>query len=159
LISSLLGAVAVTVLGASDPTLGSPSAQTEAFSILSESFVGPANVIATGAFTAGGTIADWSTSPRMTLRLTGGTLGLIPKGHEVSGLNQKTCLLTLREKGTYTLSRGTGDYKGIRGSGSFTVSLRGVDRRASKGSCNLSKRPVVTQAIMEAGGSVTLPSA
>jgi len=111
------------------------------------------NVIATGVFTAGGTAT--LPSGKGTLRFPTGTIETTSKSSKpINTSNLKTCYGTLPQKGTYTIVDGTGAYKGISGSGKFTVSLREVIPIVN-GKCH-GLKPVAAQGIVTGSGPLTL---
>ena len=113
------------------------------------------SVIATGAFTAGGSINLGSSTGKVTLG--GGTLTLIPKfGPSKQKFNKVTCLLTITGRGSYSLGHGTGRYTGITGSGRFTVADRQINARAG-GKCSATIA-VAFQGVITLTGSVHLAS-
>jgi hypothetical protein len=112
------------------------------------------SVIATGAFTAGGSINLASAAGKVTL--DGGALVLVPTfGPSRNRLNPDTCLMTITGRGTYTMGHGTGRYRGMSGSGRFTTSFRQVDARMANGKCSAT-RAVAFQGVITASGPVTL---
>ena len=62
--------------------------------------------------------------------------------------------MTVSVHGTYTLSGGTGKYAGIRGHGTYHLSILGIGAR-SGGQCTTHKPPVAWQQIIQASGPVT----
>lgn len=70
--------------------------------------------------------------------------------------NQKTCLVQVSEPGTYTISGGTGKYKGITGHGKFTFTLLAIGAKNGQGKCVHNKPPVEFQVIIHASGPVTI---
>jgi hypothetical protein len=72
-------------------------------------------------------------------------------------LNPKTCLLRANEHGTYTVSGGTGKYKGITGSGKFTVSGIVILARTKSGACDTSANPVALQQVVDGTATVHIP--
>jgi len=110
-------------------------------------------VIATGVFTAGG--VDHQGSKTDTFVFPGGSFKVAhSQGTGTQNLNPKTCLVTVRVHGTYTLSGGTGKYAGIRGHGIYHLSILGIAAR-SGGKCTTHKPPVAWQQIIQASGPVT----
>jgi hypothetical protein len=110
-------------------------------------------VIATGVFTAGG--VDHQGSRVDTFVFAGGSFKVAhSQGTGTQNLNPKTCLVTARVHGTYTLFGGTGKYAGIRGHGTFHLSILGIAAR-SGGKCTMNKPPVAWQQIIQASGPVT----
>src|SRR5258708_27910794 len=49
--------------------------------------------------------------------------------------NPKTCLAQASQPGTYTISGGTGKYKGITGDGKFTFTLLAIGAKNRQGKC------------------------
>lgn len=92
-------------------------------------------MIADGAFTASGVDIISNTSDTLTFR--GGAFRLIHSpGHGKQSFDPRTCLLTVRQHGTYRLSHGTGSYAGIRGHGRYVLSLLAIAARNPKGNCS-----------------------
>jgi len=116
------------------------------------------SIIATGPFTDGGTINISSRGPTAEMKLGAGTIrltGTSPRGPS-SKTNRATCLTTVSERGTYKLSRGTGRYAGIRGTGRFTATDRIVSHHRRNGGCATYRSPLAEQTILTLAGSVTL---
>ena len=90
------------------------------------------------------------------MKLGAGTIRVTPNGHPRSKTNLATCLTTVSERGTYKLSRGTGRYAGIRGSGHFTAIDRVVSHHKRNGGCVTNRPPLAVQAIFALSGSATL---
>lgn len=130
---------------------------TEHFQLMTTSATSSkAPFIAYGAFTAGGvdqqgkstdTVVFANGSFKITHKQTGGT----------QHLNPSTCLLTINGTATYTLSGGTGAYKGITGSGNAKLSILGVTGRGSTGKCSMKVQPQGFQQLITASGPVSLP--
>jgi hypothetical protein len=117
-------------------------------------------VIAWGLFTAAGTDHEnhgGTNGTVHTFAFPGGTFQLryhLPSAIESSG--NPSCLVRGSGNGTYTLSGGTGKYKGIRGSGHYTLKFIEIQAKAN-GSCSLSRPPVAFQQVITASGPVKLP--
>ncbi len=124
---------------------------------------GVASLIATGGFTAGGTMLV-DGKRKVTFRFAGGkfTLVIVTKGSKHQSLNLATCLYTKTGSASYTLADGTGVYKGISGSGKVSDSLRAVYPLV-KGKCpssdlpGSSGTPTAIQYLQTASGPVSLP--
>jgi hypothetical protein len=149
-----MGAAAFALTGAA---FGSGGFRREHFTFMSTNVTADKfNVIATGAFTAGGTATPLAATD--TLKFPNGTITVTPKskGNPRLRANTKTCYENLSQTGTYTIAGGTGAYKGLTGSGSFTLSIRQVGPIVN-GKCDTktSKR-VASQGVITASGSVTL---
>ena len=70
--------------------------------------------------------------------------------------NPKTCLAQASQPGTYTISGGTGKYKGITGDGKFTFTLLAIGAKNGQGKCVHNTPPAEFQVIIHASGPVTL---
>jgi hypothetical protein len=118
-------------------------------------------LIAYGVFTAPGTDRE-NVNGTDTFIFSGGSFGVkhIPaKGGTRQSFNPKTCLMQINQKGTFKLSGGTGKYKGISGSGTYTLSILAVGPKLKNGTCNPSQTalPVAWQQEIAAVGKVKLP--
>ena len=115
------------------------------------------SVVATGAFTAGGTVVGGNgnngtstvTLPAGTFKITHHTV------HAKGSVNPRTCLFTVTGAGTYKLGSGTGKYAGITGSGKFVLRILAVDARDAQGKCTMSKRPAAYQQILTLQGTAS----
>ena len=149
-------AAALAITGAATATT---STRTEHFSFIdtsnspnSDTF----SAIATGAFTAGGTAV--LPTGKGTLRFSGGTIKVTdkPTGAPKTSANLKICLQTYAASATYKIVSGTGDYKGISGSGKVTAKFTAVGPIV-KGKCSTTANTVASQGIITASGPVSLP--
>ena len=115
-------------------------------------------VIAWGLLTAAGTDRENEGGTNGTVHtfvFPGGTFQLryhLPSAIGYS-VNPRTCLSTGSGSGTYTLSGGTGRYKGISGSGHYSLNIVEIQARAN-GSCSPSRPPVAFQQVITASGPV-----
>jgi hypothetical protein len=97
-----------------------------------------------------------------TFRLPGGTF-LVKhtpkKGSEHQSFNPKTCLFMYSENGTFKASDGTGKYKGISGSGTYSLSVIGIGPKLKNGTCNPSQTAPAAgqQQEISAAGTFKLP--
>jgi hypothetical protein len=156
-------ATAAAALAVANIAAATSTTQKETFTaITSNPGSGIASLIATGGFTAGGTLL--TVKRTQTFRLAGGkfTFVLSKTGSKHQNLNLTTCLYTKTGSGTYTLTDGTGAYQGISGSGKVSVSLRAVYPLV-KGKCPSSDQPgssgtpTAIQYVETASGPVSLP--
>jgi hypothetical protein len=110
-------------------------------------------VIATGGFTAGGT--DTVTGNLTdTFNFPGGTFKIThSKGHGSQSFDPHSCLFQLRQRGTYTLSNGTGQFAGISGHGRYLVTVLGVSKKAN-GKC--ARQPIAIEQEIQAHGPAHL---
>ena len=148
------GATALAVTGAA---FGSGASGSEQFTFVSTSFTGHTfSAIGTGVFTAGGTANLPGKGKGGQVTFANGTVQLTHKqiGKPVATMNAKACYFAQTAKGTFTLVSGTGAYKGITGSGTYTSSFRFVGPIVN-GKCGKGK-PVAVQGIITATGHVTL---
>lgn len=130
---------------------------TEHFQLMTTSVTGhELPVIAYGAFTAGGVDHEISRTVD-TVVFANGSFKLTHQGGGSPHLNPTTCLFTVNGPATYTLSDGTGAYKGISGSGQAELRIIGVTGRDSQGKCSLKVQPQGFQQLITASGPVSLP--
>ncbi len=122
--------------------------------------------VASGVFSATGTMQATSTASNAPLKATfpKGTFMLneVSAGHQSGTINPSTCAAVYTETGLkYTISNGTGSYKGITGSGTANLKFTGTLPKLSNGKCNESTTatPVAGTAlsVVHASGPVTLP--
>jgi hypothetical protein len=149
--ATIVGAVALaTVIGSAGlaAASGSPAASgTEHFSLMTTSPSGNRYVvIASGVFTAGGVDVSISgTTDKISLPgggfkvHHGGKLTIIKQS-----VNPKTCLGTFEAMQHFTISGGTGRYKGISGSGKALITELAIFVR-TKGKCNPNRKPLANQ--------------
>ncbi len=150
---AVTAAAAVATLGITGVAAASGTSKTEHFSIVSTSVTSNAeSIIATGAFTAGGTDHSGKVD---RVQFPTGTFKIAHKGTQKANFNAKTCLVTITGTGTYVLSAGTGAYKGISGSGNYKFAARGVAARSSTGKCT--NKEIAYQQVILASGPVSLP--
>lgn len=73
--------------------------------------------------------------------------------------NTKTCFYSFSQTGVFTLSGGTGKYKGISGSGKFALTVVGIGPKLKSGACNPNQnaRSIANQQVIDGNGSVRLP--
>ena len=152
------GAIAVSGVAAASAaphTARAAASGTEQFQIMSTSGTSStSSIIARGVFTAGGVAHNGSKAG--TVVFPKGTFKIAhSKGTGTQNFNPKTCLLTVSEKGTYTLSGGTGAYAGISGHGSYQLSILAVAAR-SGGKCAKTAPPAAYQQVIRASGPVHL---
>ena len=116
-----------------------------------------ANVIIYGAFTAAGVDTQHNNNTD-TFNFPGGSFLVTPAiTSQHQHLNTATCLLTATLNISYKISRGTGKYAGITGSGHATISDLEITARDSHGACSLSKTLLAQQVFVSGQGPVTLP--
>jgi hypothetical protein len=164
-VRKLILAVATTVAASIAPILmiatgASATTPRESFSFADTSTGdGPPaySVIATGAFVAGGTATQESKGVPLTLRFPAGTITLhTAKRHKTLSKSQTAtaCLQTQTASGAYTITGGTGAYRGISGSGRSTIHNTFVERVVN-GDC--SNAFTAVQSFVTASGPVSLP--
>jgi hypothetical protein len=159
-LAAVIGAVSVTaVLGGASLAGASarPAASgTEHFQIMTTSGTSKtSSIIATGVFTAGGTDTRTSSSTGTETFPAGTFVITHSKGTGTQTFNPKTCLLTVNQKGTYTLGSGTGAYAHISGSGTYQISILAIAAK-SGGKCSMKLPPVSWQQVIRASGPVSL---
>jgi hypothetical protein len=115
------------------------------------------SVIASGVFTAPGVDHENQSNNTAKFVFGNGTVSLKHSpGKGTQSVNPKTCLLTVNQHGTYTLTGGTGAYTGITGNGTYKLSILAVAAR-SGGKCSQSKPPLAWHQVINASGPVSLP--
>jgi hypothetical protein len=151
------GTAVLALTGAASGSGASGTSGTEHFSFMSTNVGSDKfSVIATGVFTAGGTATPLAGTN--TLKFPNGTIDVTSKrkGKPRYFADTKTCYESVFQKGTYTVVGGTGAYKGIAGSGKFTLTIRQIGP-SRNGKCNTkTAKRVASQGIITARGPVTL---
>jgi hypothetical protein len=112
------------------------------------------NVIATGDFTAGGTMT--AVTGGDTVKLPGGTFKVLLATTSTTTLNPTTCLEKIAGNGTYSVTGGTGTYIGIKGSGKVRGTVTEVFPRKS-GKCDQSAAAEGVEMLGSFLGTVSLP--
>jgi hypothetical protein len=159
LAGAVLAAAAATaglaVPAGASPVPGPSTSGTEYFHMVSTSSTSNTrSVIVTGLFTAGG--IDHEGGNTDTLVFPRGTFTVkvsAPTGTQI--FNQQTCLLTVSQHATITVSGGTGAYRGISGSGKAQLTGLAVAARSS-GKCSQTETPAAFQQIITASVPVRL---
>jgi hypothetical protein len=159
--SAAIAATAAAVLcgtGIATAATHSAATGTESFQMMTTSATSPtASVIASGVFTAPGTINTNTKGNKGTFVFPSGTVSLKHSaGTGKQSFNPKTCLLTVNEHGTFKLTGGTGAYAGITGHGDYQLSILAIAARSGS-KCSESKAPLAYHQVIEATGPVTLP--
>jgi hypothetical protein len=169
-----LGAVVATVLGlavpaGASPITASPAAVTgaEHFQVMSTATNNSPNspLIAWGVFTGAGVDRQISSNAAGT---KGVDTFIFPNGKftvkhtaktQKQSFNTKTCFYAFSQTGVFALSGGTGKYKGISGSGKYTLSVVGIGPKLKSGACNPNQnaRSIANQQEIVGNASVRLP--
>jgi hypothetical protein len=154
---------AVATLAVANIATATSTNKTETFTVITTNpGSGVGSLIATGGFTAGGTMANGKRLE--TFHFADGKFNLMigAKPTKHVSLNATTCLYTKTGSGTYTLTDGTGAYKAISGSGTISFSLRAAYPLV-KGKCPSNDQPggsgtpTAIQYTETASGPVSLP--
>jgi hypothetical protein len=154
-IFAVTGAAAVASAASAAPDTHQASYGTEYIQVMSTTTSGPASAIARGVFTAAGR-ADLGSSRTGTLVFPGGTITVSHQpGRGTSQIDPRTCLNVISRAGSYQITGGTGQYAGIRGHGTYLLSLEFISAR-SHGQCTSSKPPLVQQELLQLSGPVRL---
>ena len=114
-------------------------------------------VIAHGAFTGAGR-DDASHNNYDILHLGGGQVRIVhpdKDSHFTYKLDPKSCFITFSITGKYTLSHGTGKYKGLTGHGTYKVKEQGITARTSSGACDMNTEPKVLAGYVNGSGPVS----
>jgi hypothetical protein len=137
--AALASGAAVTTAYASQQSPAQHSAAPqEHFRVISTSTTSTRqSVLATGQFTAGGYLA-----PGKVVNLRSTDKMVFPSGtfqvarhitRQSLPLPTSSCFVQETIRGTYSLGHGTGAFRGISGSGGFTLGIKGVIRRSKNG--------------------------
>jgi archaellin len=158
--SAVVAAAAAAVIGGTGIAVASTHSTTgtESFQMMSTSATSSnASIIASGVFTAPGVDHESNKGNAATFVFPSGTVSLKHSaGTGKQSFDPKTCLLTIDEHGTYTLTGGTGSYAGITGNGRYQLNILAIGARTGS-KCSKSKPPVVFHQVINATGPVTLP--
>src|SRR5215469_3591315 len=140
--------------GIANANTSSGRSQTEHLRIMSTKAVSRRlSVIATGAFTSGG--RDIPAAKTDTIVFPRGRFKFrhLEKSFKAN-FDPSTCLNRETERGTFTISHGTGKYAGIHGSGKFVTSIVAVTAMNRAGECMHVQAPATFQQITTAIGTV-----
>ncbi len=136
-----------------------PSTKTEHFTLITTSTAARKpvySVIAAGGFIDGG-IATHGRKGRLTLHLSSGTITLgrnKPHPRITKTKTATACMQSVSSRFSYNITQGTGEYKGISGSGRATEHDALVDQ-VVHGSC--SSNFAAAQGVIRLTGTVSLP--
>lgn len=147
---------ALGLLTASPVAAATPKSGTEYFSLAGSD--NSATVVAHGLFTGGGK-DDNTHNNYDVLYLGGGTLRINhpdAQSKYSQSVNPKSCFLTFRLTGRYTLSNGTGRFAGVTGHGNYVVSGQGILARNKNGACDQQAQPIAEIEAISASGPATL---
>ena len=160
---ALATAAAIAIVNTAGRAGAAATAKNEQFTaITTNPGSGVASLIATGGFTAGGTVLVVKHAE--TVRFANGDfkIQLGGPGSKHQNLNLSSCLFTKTGSGAYRIEHGTGAYRGISGSGKISFTLRAAFPLVN-GKCppndlpGTSGNPAAIQFIETASGPVTLP--
>jgi len=114
------------------------------------------SAIATGKFTAGGTVKINLADNPYKIIFPGGTIKVVfHPGKTTTHVTSATCLWVWVEHGTYTLNGGTRAYRTIGGSGTAVNRGWAVMARNNKGKCTWAKNPFAYQQVVTMAGTVS----
>jgi TRAP-type mannitol/chloroaromatic compound transport system substrate-binding protein len=148
-LAALIAGTGLTAASAS-----AAAGRTEEFRMVSGQVSGKASVVATGAFTAGGTTNLNTTAA--TLRFSGGSFRINPRPTQTHvRIDPRTCVLNAIQQGTYRIGHGTGRFAHVTGSGTYAAELLGVLVRNARGKCSQSRPPRALQQVVTAHGPVS----
>ncbi len=149
--------VALTGLTAASASPARPAASgTEHLQLMSTSATSNlAPIIIYGVVTAHGVDHEGSGNTDHVTFANGSFKLVHSAGKGTQHFNSKTCLIQINQHGTYTVSGGTGKYKGISGHGKYQFSILAVGKKV-KGKCSQKAAPVAFQQIIQASGPVSL---
>jgi hypothetical protein len=153
---AVTGTVAGVTAASASPRTHQAVWRTEYVQIMSASTApGPASAIARGAFAAAGE-ANLGDARVGKIVFPGGTIELSHQAaHGTSEVDPRACLSVISQPGTYRITGGTGRYAGIRGHGTYQLSLEVIAAR-SHGQCSSTKPPIAQQKLLRLSGPVRL---
>ena len=136
---------AMTAIGVTSTASAAPMSGTEHFLAVTNSPNGTPSVALSGPITDAGT-DQIVNNHRDIFALSGGNLVVLhwATSHSQS-TDKKTCTLRYNERGTYRVIRGTGDYAGAVGHGTYRLQV------VAQG-CDQSKPPTVFLLVIRASG-------
>jgi hypothetical protein len=154
-VSATVAAAALAVTGISAASAASAASGAEHMQAITTSTTSStASVIAYGVFTEAGRV-NLSSSKVSKFVFSNGTITVT---HKKTGgsqhFNSKTCLAMISETGTYKMTGGTGSYAGIKGSGTYALSVLFLGPKVS-GKCSTTKRPLAQHEILATSGTVS----
>lgn len=153
-ITALLAAAAIAALATTATAVAATSTPSgiERWTVESTNPVSAtAMLIARGPLTVGGTV-NLQTGH---VTLPGGTLTLSHKqSWGTQGENPRTCLATVKSSGTYTVTGGTGRYKGVRGHGTYSLTAYAIVKKV-QGKCATGVVPYAQTELLTATGPLT----
>jgi hypothetical protein len=115
-----------------------------------ESIIALGSVFTAGGVDHAGSKIDKAVFPNGTFRIRH------YKGKGTQHFNARTCLGVISLHGTYKLEDGTGRYAGIRGHGTYRLSIVFVAARNARGKCSQKLPPAAYQQVIKAHGPVRL---
>jgi hypothetical protein len=153
---AVIGTVTGITAASASPGTGQAVQGTEYIQVMSASATGgPASAIARGAFTAAGK-AYLGQARNGRIVFPDGTITVSHRpGRGTSQIDPRTCLNLISQAGTYQITGGTGRYAGIRGHGTYELSLEFISA-LSHGRCTSGKPPVAQQQLLRLFGPVQL---
>jgi hypothetical protein len=173
-VAAMLGAAVATVLGLAVPAGASPLAArpaavtgAEHFQVMSTATNNSLNspLIAWGVFTGAGVDHEISSNAAGTKGVDSFIFanGKFTVTHtaktQKQAFNARTCFYSFSQTGVFTLSGGTGKYKGISGSGKYALTVIGIGPKLKSGACNPNQnaRSIANQQEIAGLASVKLP--
>lgn len=117
------------------------------------------SVVLWGPVSTGG--KDISHGQYDLLKLPGGTLRINhpdKQSHYRQHVDKRTCHYSATITGKYTITKGTGRYRGVTGHGSYHASIQAIAKRAKSGACDERKAPVANVFSVSGHGPVALPN-
>ncbi len=138
-------AAALTGCSSNSPARAAPSSGTETTILTTGSMTSNPSftLSASGVFAGKGTlVSNGSGEDSSTAKLPGGTFVVnYPESEQKTvseSLDSTSCAAKLVEQGPYTITKGTGKYSGISGSGTAVLTATATLPRMKDGKCNTS---------------------
>jgi hypothetical protein len=151
-------AVTATVTAATaSPTASSrPSASSDRVTFAIGGNPEHPDVITNGAISSSGK-DDPNHAQYDVLHLQNGTLRVEHPNKDakfVPTIDRKTCFVSFKEHGTFTLDHGTGKYAGVTGGGKYHATGYSISKRKASGKCDLHSRPKTEIFTVSGSGTV-----
>jgi hypothetical protein len=163
---ALAAAAGCSKAGASDETPARGGAESFVLTTSSSDPNPGYAVTAAGVFAATGTLTGVGSGQNSSLaKVTGGTFVMTHpvQDEKVShrSLSKKTCVVLLTQTGSFTLSKGTGDYAGLTGYGTDSGTFAATLPRKKDGACETSSKaepvPGSVHVTIKASGTLLIP--
>lgn len=153
---ALLAAASATAAIAGPATAHHSSATSDRVTFVVGGNTNNPTVIANGAISAAGK-DDPNHRQYDVLHFNNGSMRIEHPNKQASftpTIDHKTCFVSFKETGKFTLDHGTGAYAGIAGSGTYHGQGYSLSKRTAAGKCSLHSKPTAALFTVTATGTV-----